>query len=380
MSHLIAIGDDGVPIKHYMIPGLGRLAARKRRVAGTHKIVADILPTFSRKLAAMLGAGMPIVKALKALHRQTTQETFRAVLAQVTHAIENGTSFSAALKQYPHIFDDLYVSMVSCGELGGLLPETVARLATFLEQSRRLKRKVRSALTYPVVVMMVVVAITVGMITFIVPVFADVFASFDAKLPAPTLFLMSVSNVIRHQGLLVLLCISVVIAVLARWKATPRGAYLCDKAALRLPIVGDLIQKVVAARFARAFAQLLRSGVPILSAIEVAAGAVGNRVARQVLLDARKVVEWGLPLSGGLVKQAVFPATMIEMLEAGEETGKVDEMLDSVASFYEEEVEIVLDSLTSLLEPIMMILLGISVGGILVSLFLPLFMLGSIVA
>ncbi len=380
MSYVIAIGADGLPLRRRRGSIFRRLLGLRRHVPGWHKIVTDLLPTFSRKLSAMLGAGMPIVKALKALQRQTQHETFKEVLGQITHAIENGVSFSVSLHQFPQVFDELYVSMVSCGELGGKLPETIARLATFLEQSRRLKRKVRSAMMYPVVVMLVVILITVGMIVFIVPVFADVFASFEARLPAPTKFLMSVSSVIRHYGLAVGVCIVAALVIVARWKATRRGAYLWDKMILALPIFGDLIQKVIAARFARAFAQLLRSGVPILSAMEVASGAVGNKVAQAVLLDARKVVEWGLPLSGGLNKNGVFPSTMIEMLEAGEETGKIDEMLDSVAGFYEDEVEIVLDSLTSLLEPILMILLGVSVGGILVCLFLPMFMLGSIVA
>lgn len=358
-----------------------RAAAKKRGpVPGAKKIVYQLLPSFSRQLAAMLQAGMPIVAALTALEEQQDNPHFKTVITQVRANIENGYSLSEALRPFPSIFDDLYVNMVRGGETGGQLAETIGRLAGFLEASAKLKRKVKSAMTYPTIVFSIAILIAILMILFIVPVFADMFTDFGAQLPGPTQFLINLSNGMRRGGPILLPVIIVGVIVFKKWKATPSGAMTMDRMFLRMPVFGELITKVAAARFARTFAQLIHSGVPILTALEIVSGATGNKVVEAVILEARTHVERGDPLSVAMSGQTVFPKLVIRMMAAGEKTGKVDEMMDSIADFYDDEVETMLSGLTSLIEPFLMVFLGVIVGGILIGMFLPIFKMGEIVS
>jgi type IV pilus assembly protein PilC len=269
--------------------------------------------------------------------------------------------------------------MVKGGESGGQLAETIARLATFLEASAKLRRKVKSAMMYPTIVLCLAMGIATAMIIFIVPVFGDMFADFGAKLPGPTQFLLNVSNQMRHFGIYIIAFIAFLITAFKKWKASPSGAYTFDSALLKAPVFGELNQKVASARFARTFGQLIRSGVPILDALNIVGGATGNRVAERIILDAREFVEKGEPLSAGLKNQKVFPIMLVRMLQAGEKTGKVDEMMDSIAEFYDDEVQTMLAGLTSLLEPMLMVFLGVIIGGIVICMFLPIFKMGEIV-
>jgi len=352
----------------------------KRRIPGAKKIVTNALPSFSRQLSAMLAAGMPIVASLEALEEQTDNPNFKMVIRQIKSDIENGSAFSDALRQFPSIFDDLYANMVRGGETGGQLAETIGRLASFLESNARLRKKVKSAMTYPTVVLCLAIGIAAAMITFVVPVFVQMFADFKATLPAPTQFLVNLSNFMRKNGAFVIIGIVVAIILFKRWKSTPAGAYAFDQFVLKTPVFGELTKKVAAARFARTFGQLIRSGVPILTALEIVSGATGNKVAEKVILNARQAVEKGEPLSSAMLNQTVFPPMLVRMLQAGEKTGKVDEMMDSIANFYDAEVENMLSALTSLLEPLLMVFLGVIVGGIVVCMFLPIFKMPSIVA
>ena len=344
-----------------------------RRVPGARRIAADLLPGFSRKLAAMLSAGLPIVASLAALERQSRNATFKTVVAQVRKSIENGASLSEALKHFPSLFDELFTNLVRAGEGGGHLAETFGRLAALLEASARLRRKVKGAMVYPIVVLCIAVAITTGMILFIVPVFGDMFASFQQTLPGPTLMLLKVSEGLRHYLPLVIAALVFGIIAFRKWKATPAGGYALDRLALRVPVFGELNRKVASARFARTFGQLIHSGVPILGALEIASGATGNRVAARLVMEARKVVERGDPLSSALSDQPVFDLMLVDMLQAGEKTGKVDEMMSFSADYFDDEVHTTLDNLTALLEPVMMVLLGAIIGGIVICMFLPIF-------
>lgn len=344
---------------------------------GVRRIVAE-LPCFSRKLSAMLAAGMPIVNSLKSLEKQTHNPNFRAVVERIRRSIENGMSLTEALQLFPLVFDGLYRSMVRCGESAGRLSETIGRLADLLEESTRLRRKIRSAMVYPVVVLCLAVVISTAMIIFVVPVFADMFANYNQRLPAPTLFLLHVSDALRSHGIYVGSALLLLILGFAKWKTTSTGRYALDVLVLKIPVFGDLVVKVAAARFARSFGQLLRGGVPILTALDVVAGATGNEVARKIVLNSKDVVEKGDPLSLGMLAGHIFPETLVEMIQAGEQTGKLDEMLDCIAGFYEDETNTTLDSLTSLLEPMLMVLLGVIVGGIVISLFLPIFLIGPV--
>jgi|TARA_B100000809_G_scaffold242392_1_gene266447 type IV pilus assembly protein PilC len=353
---------------------------KSRTVPGAAKIVNTLLPSFSRQLSAMLNAGMPIVAALNALEEQQDNVHFKAVVTKIRASIENGASLSEALRAHPSIFDSLYVNMVRGGESGGQLAEVIARIASFLEASAKLRRKIKSALTYPIIVLTISLSIAVGMILFIVPVFADMYADFGAKLPGPTLFLMRLSEGMRSGGPMAIPVIIVTVIVFKRWKATAAGAYQLDRLKLRLPVFGELITKVASSRFARTFAQLVHSGVPILTALEIVSGSTGNRVAESIILNAKDVVERGEPLSSALLEQTLFPMLLVRMLSAGEKTGKVDEMLDNIADFYDDEIDAMLAGLTSMIEPFLMVFLGVIVGGILVGMFLPIFKMGEIVS
>ena len=294
----------------------------KKKIPGTRKIVNDILPSFSRQLSAMLSAGLPIVTALETLREQTDHVSFKAVLGGIQGGIENGSSFSESIMRYSGIFDSLYINMVRSGEQAGQLAETTARLATFLESSARLKRKVKSAMMYPVIVLCLAFVIATLLIVFVVPKFGEMFQDFGAKLPGPTQFLLDVSDVLQSYGIFILAIGIVVVVMFNKWKATEDGAYKVDAVILKAPIFGMITQKVAAARFARTFAELMASGVPILNALDIVSGATGNRVAGRVILDAKSVVEKGEPLSVALLKQTVFPMMLVRMLQAGEKTGR----------------------------------------------------------
>lgn len=350
------------------------------KVPGSRKIVQELLPGFSRQLAAMLSAGMPIVGSLEALEEQADNPNFKAVITGIKRSIENGSAFSEALRAFPSIFDDLYANMVKGGETGGQLAETIGRLAGFLEASAKLRRKVKSAMMYPVIVLCIAIAIATGLIVFVVPVFGEMFKDFGAKLPGPTQALLDFSKFLTsYKGLILFLVIIGSFIAFKKWKQTPKGAFAMDQFFLRAPVFGELNRKVAAARFARTFGQLIRSGVPILNALAIVAGATGNKVAELVIMNARTAVEKGEPLSSSMVNQTVFPSMLVRMLQAGEKTGKVDEMMDSIADFYDDEVETMLGGLTSLLEPLLMVFLGVIIGGIVLCMFLPIFKMGEVV-
>jgi type IV pilus assembly protein PilC len=273
------------------------------------------------------------------------------------------------------VFDDLYVSMVKCGERDGRLPETIGRLAGFLEASTKLRRKIKAAMAYPIIVLFISAGITGAMLVFVVPVLGDVYASLGAELPASTMFLMGASGVLKKYGPHLVVLVAVCLFLFRKWRRTVRGHYVTDWMLMRLPVFGDLNRKILAARFARAFGDLVRGGVPILAALEVGAGATGNKVSERLVLACGEALVEGRTLSSAMPGQNVFPETFVEMLQAGEETGKIDEMMDCIGEFYEEEVDATISGLTALLEPILMVLLGILIGGMVVCLFMPIFLL-----
>ena len=357
-----------------------RSAAQHQRIRGSKKIVRKELPAFSRQMAAMLAAGMPIVAALETVEEQTVNPNFKLAINHVRKSIEGGASFSESLQQMPAIFDDLYVNMVRSGEQSGQFAETMKRIGELLEANARLRRKVKSAMTYPIVVLTLAIVIALGMIIFIVPVFAQMYTDFGAKLPGPTQFLVDLSNAGKKYSIVIIPAIIALVIAFKKWKKTDHGALILDGLFLRAPVVGVLVQKVSVARFSRTLAQLVQSGVPILGALEIVARASGNRVMEAAILDARKAVEHGDTLSSGLSNKHCMPTILIRMLSAGEKTGKVDEMLESVADTFDDEVDAMLASLTSMLEPLLMVFLGVIIGGIVVCMFLPIFKMSEVVA
>jgi type IV pilus assembly protein PilC len=356
-----------------------RLKPGVRRTPGARRIRNKELPTFSRMIAAMLDSGIPLVQSLAALEEQTQSRSFRAVIGSLRVRIEGGEEFSSALREFPDIFDELYVSMMRAGEAGGLMAEVAGRIARYLETSLRLKRKVRAAMAYPIAVLSLAFLVTTSMLLWLVPVFRDIYAEFDAELPFLTRMLVGVSDAIQNHAIFVFGGLFLLGYGFHRFRKTPGGAYAWDRFKLRVPIVGEIVAKIALSRFASTLAQLIRSGVPILEALNIVAFATGNRVYERIILGARATVESGELLSTELAKHREFSRILIQMLFAGERTGKMDDMLQRVADFYEDEVDATLSGLTSVIEPLMMVILGLVIGTIVVGMFLPIFKLSEVI-
>jgi len=351
----------------------GGTAKKRKRIPGASKIKTKELPMFTRMLAAMLDSGIPLVQALSALEEQTQNKAFRSVIAGLRAKIEGGAEFSDALSSYPEVFDELFVSMMRAGEAGGLLSEVAARVSKYLEDSAKLRRRIKSAMMYPVVIMILAMCISAAMIIWLVPVFSGIYADFGSQLPGPTRFLVALSDFVRGNALIVAGIVAGLIFGFSSFKKTKKGAYMWDNLVLHTPMIGELASKISVGRFSSTFAQLIHSGVPILQAMDIVSYACGNQVYAHIIREAKSSVEGGELLSAELEKYRLFPRMLVRMLGAGEKTGKMDEMLDKVAEFYEDEVEQAVNGLTSIIEPILMVFLGIVVGGIMLGMFMPLF-------
>ena len=357
------------------------VATRMRKRVWTVKETDLVL--FARQLATMIDAGISLVQSLTALYEQCDprrQKSLRHVISDVTSRIEGGETFHEAISKHPRVFTRLFVSMAKAGETGGLLAGVLDRLAGFLEASARLRKKVKSAMMYPVIVICIAFAITTFLIVRVVPIFAEIFADFGAKLPAPTQFLIDLSNFVRGEWYFLVLGIGGVIFGVRTFVRSKRGKQLTDRWKLKLPGFGPLIHKIAMSRFARTFAQLIRSGVPILEVLDIVGGSSGNHVIEENIRSVAVDVEKGDNLSTALSKKKIFPAMLLRMVAAGEATGKIDAMLEKMADFWDEEIEATLDGLTSLIEPMLICFLGVIVGGIVIAMFLPIFKLNEVVS
>ncbi len=352
---------------------------KTKGVRGAGAIRKKELPMYTRQLSAMLSSGMPLVQSIVALEDQSNNKTFCEVLENVRQRVEGGAMYSEALAEFPQVFDELYVNMMRAGETGGMLAETCDRVAGFLEASNRLISKVKSAMMYPTVVMIVAGIISSLLIIFIVPVFAEMFGGFGQGLPGPTQALLNVSNFITSYWYIVLAGAATLIYGFRRYAKTDKGSYAIDSVKLKFPLLGELTQKIAVSRFASTFAQLLNSGVPIIQAMSIVGVATGNKVVGGAILDARANVEEGNTLSSTLEGNPAFPKMLVHMLSAGEQTGKIEEMLGKLADFYQEEVDTMLEGLTSLLEPLLMVFIGVIIGGIVICMFLPIFKMSELV-
>ena len=329
---------------------------------------------FSRQFAALVNAGVAIVRGLTVLSEQCSNPKLKAALVEICGDVQTGINLSDSMRKHPECFDGLYVSMVQAGVVGGVLVEVLNRLAKLLEDMARLQNQIKSAMSYPVVVGFLATAIFVGMTVFLIPIFADIFVSLGTELPPLTLFLMTCSKVLRSYWSLLVIGILFVLSFLYKqYYKTPVGRLQIDSIALKLPLFGDLIQKSAIARFSRTFGSLTRSGVPILTCLEIVRDTSGNQVIANAIDAAREEVQQGGMISVALLTENVFPAMAIQMMSIGEETGQLDAMLMKVADFYEDEVEQAVKSLTSILEPVMIVVLGGMVGTILLAMYLPMF-------
>jgi type IV pilus assembly protein PilC len=348
-------------------------------VRGARKIRLKELSVFTRQMSAMLAAGMPLVQTLCAMEEQTDDKNFKPVINGIRTRGEGGCMYSEALTYYPSIYDNLYISMMRAGEVGGILPDTCARVADFLEASNRIRAKVKSALMYPSVVIIVSLLLSTALIMFVVPVFVEMFSDFGGKLPGLTQALLDFSHLLTKYWYMAIAIVSGFIYAFKRYYRTDKGQYIIDELKLKVPGIGDLATKVSVSRFASTFAQLMHSGVPIIESLEIVGLATGNRVIGDSILEARKTIEEGEPLSRALESNKYYPRMLVHMLSAGEQTGQVEEMMDKVAEFYDNEVETMLAGITSLIEPLLMVFVGAIIGTIVVAMFLPIFKMSEVV-
>jgi len=341
---------------------------------GMKNITVKDKSIFSRQLATLVNAGVSIVRGLGVLTDQCANPKLKIALKEILEDVQQGTNMSDAMRKHPESFDKLYCAMVQAGEAGGVLDDVLSRLAKLLEDSARLNNQIKSAMTYPVTVTIFACLIFVGMCVFIIPVFDGVFKQQGGELPAFTQGLVSISNFLRSpQVLLVPAVIFGIFFTFNRVYSTPAGKLYIDGLSLKLPLFGDLIQKTAVARFSRTFGSLSKAGVPILGALEITGETAGNQVITNALTAARQAVREGGQIAPAIEKEEVFPVMAIQMISIGEETGELDKMLMKVADFYENEVEEAVKALTSIMEPVMILVLGGMVGSILVGMYLPIF-------
>lgn len=328
---------------------------------------------FTRQFATMISAGLPMVQCLDILSSQLENKEFAKIIIQIGDAVRGGATLSDAMARHPKIFDQLYTNMVEAGEVGGALDTILIRLAVYREKADQLIRKVKGAMVYPSVVVVVAIGVTIGMLTFIVPVFAKMFAGVGAGLPAPTQVVLSISEFLQANFLYLIIGSIAGGVVFTWWKKTPSGGLIFDRILLASPIIGTIIQKSSVARFTRTLATLLSSGVSIIEALEITAKTAGNLVVSNAINKSVLAIAEGDTITGPLKETGVFPPMVIQMIGVGEKTGGLDDMLNKIADFYDEEVDEAVNALTSIIEPIIIVFMGAVIGGILIAMYLPMF-------
>jgi type IV pilus assembly protein PilC len=337
---------------------------------------AKELAIFTRQFSVMIDAGLPLVQCLEILASQQENKTFQKVLTGTRSAVEGGSNLSTAMKQYPKVFDPLYSNMVEAGETGGILDTILQRLSTYIEKNVKLKAAVKSALIYPIGVLSIAGAVIVLLLWKVVPIFATLFAGLGVDLPLPTKIVIALSHFVGSIfGLLIFVGLIAGIFGLKIWYGTPMGRMAMDTLILKLPVLGILMRKIAVARFTRTLGTLISSGVPILEGLDITARTSGNAVVERALTQVRKALEEGKSLTEPLKESEVFPGMVTQMIAVGEQTGAMDAMLQKIADFYEDEVDVAVKDLLTALEPIMIVFLGLVVGGVVISMYLPLFSL-----
>ncbi len=343
------------------------------------KIKGKDVVIFTRQFATMIDAGLPLVQAFEILVRQHENPAFRKVLAGIKETVETGGTLADGMAKFPKAFDDLYVNMVTAGENGGILDTILERLAVHQEKAMKLRREVKTALIYPSVVIAAAVVVTAVLLIFVIPTFADLFKDFGSALPLPTQLVIDLSDFVVAWWYLIFGSMGTILVLFFRLLKTPRGKEILHPIALKLPVFGDIIKKVAVARFTRTLGTMLSSGVPILDALNICSKTAGNKVVERDVQKARVVISEGKSMIEPLSESPVFPPMVVQMIGVGESTGALDAMLAKIADFYEDEVENAVTAMKQLIEPIMILVLGVIVGGLVVAMYLPIFKMGSVV-
>jgi type IV pilus assembly protein PilC len=366
MQQVIATGVRTKP-REITIPGIGGRVTEK-----------DIV-VFTRQFATMIDAGLPLVQCLEILATQQENKLFKKVLTEIRSSVEGGSTFAAALKQHPKIFSTLYANMVEAGEAGGILDTILNRLAVYMEKAMSLKKKVKSAMIYPSTIVTVAVVVVIFLLVFVIPTFKTMFEGFGAALPLPTQIVLETSRIVRSYFLIGVGVIVAAIVGLKYWYGTASGRIAIDGFLLRTPVFGILIRKVAVAKFTRTLGTLISSGVAILDGLDITARTAGNKIVEAAVLRTRASISEGKTISEPLRESGVFPPMVVQMISVGEQTGALDAMLSKIADFYDDEVDTAVANLTALLEPMLMVFLGVVIGGVVIAMYLPIFKLVSVV-
>jgi len=343
------------------------------------KVTGRDVVIFTRQLSTMIDAGLPLVQSLEILANQQPNPTFKKVLREIKSDVETGTTFAEAMKRHPQVFDNLFCNMIEAGEIGGILDTILSRLATFMEKSMTLKKKVKGAFTYPVICLCISVVILGVILIFVVPTFEKMFADFNAALPLPTQIVVTMSKFVQTKIIYMIGIVVLAAFAFKKYYKTDAGNRRIDALSLKAPVFGELILKVAVAKFTRTMGTMLQSGVPILDALKVVGRTAGNRVIETAVFRVAESISEGRSIAEPLEETGVFPNMVVQMISVGESTGALDAMLTKIADFYDEEVDQAVENLTSMIEPFMMVFLGGMVGGLVVSMYLPIFQMGKVV-
>jgi type IV pilus assembly protein PilC len=328
---------------------------------------------FCRQFSTMIDAGLPIIQCMDILHAQQENATFKKMLKNIKEQVESGSTLADALKRYPKQFDDLFVNMVAAGEAGGILDTILRRLSAYMEKAAKLKSQVKGAMTYPIVTMVIAVAVVAIILVFVIPVFEEMFSDMGGTLPAPTLVVVAMSEFVKSKIHWIIIGAVIFIFAFKKYYNTEKGRKFVDAAVLRMPVFGILVRKVAVSKFTRTMGTMLSSGVAILEALDIVAKTSGNKSVERAIYNVRSGIAEGRTMADPLAESGVFPAMVCQMISVGESTGALDAMLQKIADFYEEEVDQAVDNLTSLIEPFMLVFLGVVIGGLVISMYLPVF-------
>ena len=328
---------------------------------------------FARQFSTMIDAGLPIIQCLDILYSQQANVTFKKMLKEIKESVEGGATLAEALKKFPKQFDSLFVNMIAAGEAGGILDSILRRLATYMEKAAKLKAQVKGAMTYPIVTLIIAVLVLAVILVFVIPVFEEMFADFGGELPVPTQIVVALSDMVKSKIIYIIIALAIFIVAFKKIYGTEKGREFVDKMLLKIPVFGDLLRKVAVAKFTRTMGTMLSSGVAILEALDIVAKTAGNKTVEKAVYDVRKGISEGRTMADPLAQSGVFPSMVCQMISVGESTGALDAMLGKIADFYDEEVDQAVENLTSLIEPFMLVFLGVTIGGLVVAMYLPIF-------
>jgi type IV pilus assembly protein PilC len=349
------------------------------KFGGGGKINEKDLVIFTRQFSTMIDSGLPLVQCLEILASQQENKAFQEILYKVKESVESGSTFADALGKHPKAFDQLFVNLVAAGEIGGILDTILTRLAAYIEKSMKLKKQIKGAMVYPITIMSIAVVVVGVILVFVIPTFAKMFIEFGGELPAPTKFVIAISNFLVKYFLLLIGGFYATIWAIKKYYSTPSGQKNIDRMALKAPIAGPLIRKVAVAKFTRTLGTMVSSGVPIMDGLEIVAKTAGNKIIEEAIYSVRQAISEGKTMAEPLAACGVFPPMVVQMISVGEATGAMDAMLNKIADFYDDEVDDAVGAMTAMMEPLLMVFLGTTVGGLVVAMYLPIFKLAGAV-